>query len=90
MHKHSRKSIDRIISYQSVFSTAEGEKVLYDLMKEHHFISSTFSKDPVEMALQEGERNVVLRILSILKVDVEALNKKIEEGTKAEESYYKE
>jgi hypothetical protein len=87
VRKRSRKPVDRAISYQAIFSSKDGEKVLYDLMKEHHMIGSTFTKDPHEMSFREGERNVVLRIMHILKIDVDALAKRIEEGLKQEESY---
>jgi hypothetical protein len=85
--KRLRKPVDRAISYQSTFATPEGQKVLFDLMKEHHMIGSSFSKDAFEMAFKEGERNVVLRILNILKINVDDLAKRIEEGLKQEESY---
>lgn len=85
--RRNRKPVDRVVSYQAVFSTNEGQKVLFDLMFNHHMLNSTFVKDPIEMALKEGERNVVLRILSILKIDVKDLAKKIEDGLKHEESY---
>lgn len=86
--RRNRKPVDQAISYQATFSSAEGEKVLFDLMRTHHIVGTTFSKDPYEMALKEGERNVVLRIISILKIDVDKLAKKIDDGLKHEESYY--
>lgn len=85
--KRARRPVDRAISYQSTFSTKEGEAVIFDLMREHHMIGSSFCKDPYESAFREGERAVVLRILSIMKVNVQDLAKKIEEGLKQEESY---
>jgi hypothetical protein len=39
------------------------------------------------MALREGSRNVVLRIMSILKVDVDKLNISIKEGMEREDEY---
>lgn len=85
--KRARKPVDRALSYQNIFNTDEGRKVLWDMMSTHHMIGSVFSKDTHEMALKEGERNVVLRILQILKVDVNALAKRIEEGLKEESEY---
>lgn len=85
--KRARRPVDRAIAYQAVFSTADGHKVLWDLMSNHHVIGSTYSKDTHEMVLKEGERNVVLRILQILKINVETLAKKIEEGLKEESEY---
>jgi hypothetical protein len=85
--KRARKPVDRALYYQTVFNTPEGQKVLWDMMSNHHMIGSTFSKDTHEMALKEGERNVVLRIMQILKIDVASLAKRIEEGLKDESEY---
>ncbi len=85
--KQSRKVVDNAISYQATFTSAEGEKVLFDMMKAHHMLGSSFCKDPYESAFNEGERAVVLRILSMLKTDVTQLAKRIEDGFKYEEAY---
>lgn len=85
--KRARKPIERALSYQAIFNTPDGQKVLWDMMSNHHMIGSTFSKDTHEMALKEGERNVVLRILQILKIDIDTLAKRIEEGLKSESEY---
>jgi hypothetical protein len=53
--------------YHSTFAVSTtGQKVLKDMMKAHHFHNSTFNSDPLKLALNEGERNVVLRILTFL------------------------
>lgn len=85
--RRSRRPLDRAVSYQAVFTSVEGEKVLNDLMKEHHIMGSTFCKDPYDSAFKEGERAVVLRILSILKINVEELAKRIDKALKDEEAY---
>jgi hypothetical protein len=85
--RRSRRPVDRAISYQAVFSSAEGEKVLHDLMRQHHMLGSTFCKDPYDSAFKEGERAVVLRILQLLKLDVEKLAKRIDTALKEEEAY---
>ena len=78
-----KKKLDQVACYQAIFSSEDGKKVLYDLMRTHYIISSTFSKDPYETALKEGERNTVLRILSILIIDpiqlLDGINKGIEQ-----------
>jgi hypothetical protein len=79
-----RKPVNRAVSYQATFTSVEGEKVLLDLMKNHHMMGSTFCKDPYDSAFREGERAVVLRILSILKINVEELAKKIDTALKDE------
>lgn len=85
--KRDKKIVDTIAAYQSVFSTPEGERVLYDLIKSCHILHSTMDPNPNEMAYKEGERSVVLRILQTLGQDPAALIKRIEEGRKMEEQY---
>ena len=53
--------------YRQTFQQSpSGMKVLEDMMKAHHFWTSTFEPDALATAFREGERNVVLRILTIL------------------------
>ena len=52
--------------YQAFVQSPSGQAVLTDMMKAHHFLDSTFNPNPYETALAEGERNVILRILTIL------------------------
>lgn len=82
-----KKKLDQVANYQFVFNSEEGKKVLYDMMKTHYVIGSTFSKDPYEMALKEGERNTVLRILSILKIDPQKLLEDINKGIEQDNLY---
>lgn len=69
-----------IESYQKVFRGPHGEEVLYDLMNTHWILRSTAigAKDQYEQAFREGERNAVLRILTILKADPKQLRERIE------------
>lgn len=65
-------SLELFQSYQGVFSTAAGQIVLEDLKRAHHLYSSLVRDDggpidPMQMAIAEGERNVILRILAILQ-----------------------
>jgi len=69
MAKTRRKQSSRIIDYQNTFGSDHGQRVLNDLMNTHSIISTVFVKgDPLEMALREGERNVILRIIGILGI----------------------
>ena len=89
--KRHKKQLDRIIQYKAVFGTEEGKKVLYDLMASHHVVSPVMVKgDSHDTAFKEGERNVVLRIMSILKIDPEELLQKIEEGNTRDNLYNEE
>jgi hypothetical protein len=75
----ARQSVDLVQSYQTAFNTAQGTKVLYDLMDKHGMLHSTFDPNPYEMARKEGARNVVLRILTIMKTDPQQILQRIEE-----------
>jgi hypothetical protein len=49
-----------------VFGTEEGKRVLRDLVSHSFALDSTFDPDPHTTAFNEGMRNGILRILSIL------------------------
>ena len=50
-------------SYQVLFATDDGTKVMDDLQKRFHVDQTTFSNDALEMAFLEGQRSVMLFIL---------------------------
>lgn len=54
--------------YYNLFKVSpNGTKVLEDMMRAHFFFDSTFTPScPEETFIREGERNAVLRILTIL------------------------
>lgn len=59
-----------VLDYRKVFQDSpHGKAILEDMKKAHHFYSSTAPVpfDPYMMAICEGERNVILRILTILE-----------------------
>lgn len=70
-------------AYQNIFKSPEGEMVLKDLMAAHGILTNTYNGDVNNMLLKEGERNVVLRILSILKIDMNAIYERIDRETEA-------
>lgn len=69
-------------AYQNVFRSTEGEIVLKDLMKTHGILSNIYKGDINDMLIKEGERNVVLRLLSILDIDIDAIYERIDRETK--------
>ena len=77
----AKKRATIVTAYQKIFSTPEGKKVLYDLMKNHHILTPIFGKglSDKEIFAREGDRNVFLRILSMLKIDAKELYDRIEE-----------
>ncbi len=80
----ARKSLVRIADYQQLFNSPIGKKVLHDLMKVHGFMRISHSEDSHDTAFREGERSVVVRILNILKMDLN----QIEERIKSNEDSY--
>ena len=79
--KIANKMAARIGDYHRTFNTEPGKKVLYDLIKAHCMMSTTFVKgDPQESAMREGERQVVIRILSKLSINIKEFHKLIEEA----------
>lgn len=59
-----------VSDYKKMFQDSpHGQAVLEDLKAAHHFYSSTIASpvDPYFMAFREGERNVILRIMTILE-----------------------
>lgn len=69
-------------AYQNIFKSPDGELVLKDLMSTHGILSNTYKGNVNDMLVKEGERNVVLRILSILKIDINAIYERIDRETK--------
>lgn len=69
-------------AFKAVFETEQGKLVLAQLMSKFHMLGPTYTlgKDvnPYDIALQEGQRSVVLFILSTLNIDLEALIERIE------------
>ena len=84
------KRLARVIDYKRVFSTAPGKRVLADLMQEGHLLAPTMtdSNNPNIIYFNEGKRNIVLFIMSILKLDVEKLRQQIDEESKNDNIEY--
>lgn len=74
------KRLATISKYQKVFSSPEGQDVLRDMMATHGITSSIFGSSDREMLLKEGERNVVLRIFTILKLNVNDIKQRMEQA----------
>jgi len=81
LKKQTDKSLAKISDYKATFLEGRGQKVLHDMMRAHFMMATTYVKgDPYESAMREGERQVIIRILSILKVDLKKLEKHIKEA----------
>ena len=60
--------------YKVVLNNEDGHKVLNDLAARFHINGSTFSNEPTETAYREGQRTVVLFLLSMLREQKEPMN----------------
>lgn len=77
-----KEQIGIIQAYQKVFGGPNGKIVMDDLMRVHGMMNSSFTGKGIdgEIYFKEGERNVVLRILAYLKLDVNKLQERIEDA----------
>jgi len=55
--------------YQTTFDTKEGKRVLADLQSAYYHRSSYTKNDAYETAFREGQRNVIIRIINLIKED---------------------
>ena len=78
LDKFNRK---RWRAYLEVFDPngLHSREVLKDLCAAHNVFNPAFDPDPIELARMAGERNVVLRILTILKLTPEDITEMAEE-----------
>jgi hypothetical protein len=76
----ARRQIAKAVDYQNTFRSEHGKRVLNDLVSQHFVMGSTFNGDVQTMAFQEGQRQVVLRILTVLKLDAEKVQNLIRES----------
>jgi len=76
------------LDYGYVFSTESGRRVLLDILKASHVLESSVvnradeSVDPYQTHVREGERNMALRILTILRwseIDLQKLSQEVQD-----------
>lgn len=80
MDKARADTAKKLVSqYQKVFGSVEGKAVLYDLMRVNFILTPTLGEDVNLTLVHEGQRNTILRILTILKMDPAKLRGTIEE-----------
>jgi hypothetical protein len=71
--------LDLHTSYQAVFSTPDGERVLEHLCRVGFISNTTYvAGDPTESAHREGQRRLVLSILRFLERDPREIIKQLE------------
>ena len=72
----------RVKAFKDAFSTEAGKIVLQDLVKECGLFRNSFTGDINSALINEGKRNVLLYILSIINVDLPTLLKMVEDNRK--------
>lgn len=74
MARKTYTQAQRAKDYVQTFDTDAGKRVLKDLCKYAHVMHPSYTRgEPTHTAFKEGERNVVLRILSVLSKGPEYL-----------------
>lgn len=76
-------------AYKMTFASEQGQRVLFDILNQCHMLVSHRTKDvidPLTLAFKEGERNVALRILSIMQTDMGKLKELIDRKQREEEN----
>jgi len=64
----------RYRSHKTIFESPEGKMVLADMCRAHGVFDGGFHPDPYKHAEAAGERNAVLRILTILNLNAEEVS----------------
>lgn len=67
---------------QKVFDSEEGRILLHHLIRQGHFLQSSYvqGERPNDTAFREGERNMVLQIMALLKMSPKDVEKLSEEA----------
>lgn len=74
LSKRDKKVINRVVDYQTVFNSEEGQRVLQDLIDQGYVIRPTqVEHSEIASFVNEGKRNIVLYILSQLEINAKDL-----------------
>jgi hypothetical protein len=81
------KKADLVADYKLLFESESGQRVLFDLMKVGHFMTTSFQGEVHDCVFREGERNMVNYILTMLKQDPVELKRMIDKQEEEELNY---
>ena len=78
----AQRAVARTENYKQAFSTESGKAVLLDLLAEHYMMKPVFqgTEDAIGIAFRDGQRQVVLRILATMQLDVSEIYMLLKEG----------
>lgn len=66
--------------YVDVFSGEKGQRVFADMNRFRY--QTTFSKDALTLAFNEGKRSIMLHAENMMRLDLDKLRKQVEEQQK--------
>jgi hypothetical protein len=79
MFEQAKKKREILESYRKVFSSPEGKLILEDLIKSTKFFETIYHEDHSIMAFDEGQRALVLRIISMVRLKPKDIDKMFDE-----------
>lgn len=85
--KAIQKDLDTVSSYKQIFATAEGKRVLFDLMSSCCFLRTTAIHGLDMIQFNEGRRSVLTDILTILGKKEEDILSLLKNKTDIDEEY---
>lgn len=71
----AKRRVATIQNYKDLFNTPIGKKVLLDLCRTHGLLDYSLPESEIDLFHKTGEQAVVKRILAMLRVDMDELNK---------------
>ncbi len=78
------KEVSLVKAYKDCFDSAGGKKILSDLMKRFRMLNASLAADTNKVIYGEGQRSVVLHILSMRDTDLKALELLIQDADNEE------
>ena len=88
--EHGKREIALVQAYRETFTGNSGQTVLHDLMANCSMLMPTYANgdDTKQVMYREGQRSVVLRILTLMETDQVKLKKLIEDSNEKGEKLY--
>jgi len=80
--KQFRRRFTKINDFKKVFNTPEGQKVLLEICRFCHVYNTCFDIDPYKLSYFNGQRDVAMWIMDLLKTDLQQFVKQYEEAKK--------
>lgn len=85
MNETKTKKVDKqrqlMIDYKHVFGSEVGERVLRDMMRNHFMTRpSHVRSDPYETSYNEGQRAVMLRLMTYMNYDIKKFDELVKQG----------